>query len=315
MTTRRVVFFGTPGFAVPSLRAIIDGPEQICAVVTQPDRPAGRGRHVQASPVKVCAREYNLPVLQPDRVTEPSFVDTFTALNVDLAVVVAFGQIFQRALLDIPRYGFINVHSSLLPAYRGAAPINRAIIDRCRHTGVTIMQLDEGMDTGDIILQEKTAIGSDDTAADLHDRLARLGADLLRTALDLLPRKGWTPVPQDHEKASYAPRLKKNDGLINWSRDAEALDAQVRGMTPWPGCVTYLNGKKIKIHKVRFLSQPGNAEPGTVCAVSPEGIAVAAGRGMLLLQELQLEGRKRLASDDFIKGFSLQPGMVFSGSR
>jgi methionyl-tRNA formyltransferase len=309
MDKLRIVFFGTPEFAVPSLQELIDRGELIAAVVTQPDRPVGRGQQVKLTPVKELALKHNLPVLQPERVRASEFLETFRPLRPELAVVVAFGQIFPQALLDIPRHGFINVHSSLLPAYRGAAPINRAIINGDTETGATIMQLDAGMDTGAILLQEPAPILPEDTAQSLHDRLAKLGAKLLGTALDQLRQGLWQPVAQDEARATYAAIMKKEDGLIDWNKDAGSLVNQTRGMTPWPGCFTYLDGKILKIHRAEVIEKSCGMQPGTVIAAESGGIEVAAGRGSVLLQEVQLEGKKRMAARDFLKGYRLAAGM------
>jgi methionyl-tRNA formyltransferase len=313
MDSLRIVFFGTPEFAVPSLQELIARKEDIIAVVTQPDRPVGRGQQVKPSPVKELALKQHLSVLQPERVRRPEFLDVFRSLKPDLAVVVAFGQIFPRALLDIPGLGFINVHSSLLPAYRGAAPISRAIINGEAETGVTIMQLDEGMDTGSILLKAPMPILPQDTAATLHDRLAVLGAQLLGEALDQLRDGAWKPVAQDEAGATYAAMMKKEDGCIDWSRDAGSIVNQVRGMTPWPGCHTWLGDKMLKIHRAGALEKSHCAQPGTVVAVEPEGMEVAAGRGSVLVQEVQLEGKKRMTAGDFLKGYRLAAGTRFAG--
>jgi methionyl-tRNA formyltransferase len=313
MDSLRIVFFGTPEFAVPSLQELIVRTEDITAVVTQPDRPVGRGQQVKPSPVKELALTHHLPVLQPERVRRPEFLENFRSLKPDLAVVVAFGQIFPKALLDIPPHGFINVHSSLLPAYRGAAPINRAIINGEAETGITIMQLDEGMDTGAILLQAPAPILPQDTAATLHDRLAVLGAQLLGKALDRLREGAWEPAAQDEATATYAAMMKKEDGCLDWTRDAGSLVNQVRGMTPWPGCYTWLDDKMLKIHRAEALETSHRAQPGTVVAAEPGGIEVAAGRGSVLLKEVQLEGKKRMPAGDFLKGYRLAAGMSFAG--
>ena len=308
MDKLKIAFFGTPEFAVPALQKLIDRGEDIMAVVTQPDRAVGRGQQVKLTPVKQLALTYALAVLQPERVRQPEFLEAFRQLKCDLAVVVAFGQIFPQALLDIPPYGFINVHSSLLPAYRGAAPINWAIINGETETGATIMQLDAGMDTGAILLQERLPIQPDDTAQTLHDRLARLGAQLLGKALDELRQGLWQPRAQDGSQATYAALMKKDDGLIDWTRDSRSLVNQVRGMTPWPGCFSFIDGKILKIHRAAALEKKHGHQPGMVMAADAEGIEVAAGSGSVLLREVQLEGKKRMEARDFLKGFRLKAG-------
>lgn len=307
----RIVFFGTPRFALPTLQTLILRGQQPIAVITQPDRRVGRGQHVQVSPVKDSALRAGLPILQPEKVRAPDFLERFRALEPDLAVVAAYGQIFSRSLLDIPRLGFINVHSSLLPAYRGAAPINWAIIKGEQISGVTIMQVDLEMDSGPIIVQQKEPIAPDDTAAALHDRLAVLGGRLLGQALDQLAGPGWQPVAQQHELATYAPMLSKNDGLIDWSQPAAAIYNRLRGMTPWPGCFTLLEGRILKIHAavVRDASS-GSAAPGTVLQAEEEGITVATGAGVLVVVALQLEGKKQMGAGDFLKGTGVKPGTV-----
>jgi methionyl-tRNA formyltransferase len=310
MENHKIVFFGTPEFAVPSLQLLIDRKEEVLCVVTQPDRPVGRGQKLKFSPIKELALKYDIKILQPERIKDPKFIDQFQKLSSDLAVVAAYGQIFPKTLLEIPQNGFINVHSSYLPFYRGAAPINQAIINGEKETGVTIMLLDEGMDTGDIILQEKILIGSEENASMLHDRLAVFGAELLGKAIDMLESGGWDPVPQDNQKATYAHLLKKEDGQINWKIPAETIFNQIRGMTPWPGCFSRLNKKILKIHKAKILDTKKEAVAGQVLSVSGDGIEVSTGMGTMLLIEIQLEGKKRMAAADFIKGYKLEPGTV-----
>ena len=311
MQDKRIVFFGTPRFALPSLQELIRRGQNPVAVITQPDRRVGRGQHVQVSPVKDVALRAGLQILQPEKVRAPDFLEQFRSLEPDLAVVAAYGQIFSRSLLDVPRLGFINVHSSLLPAYRGAAPINWAIINGERETGVTIMQVDLEMDSGPIIVQQREPIAPDDTAAALHDRLAVLGGRLTGQALDQLAGPGWQPVAQQHELATYAPMLSKSDGLIDWSQPAVAIYNRLRGMTPWPGCFTLLEGRILKIHAAVVRDAcSGPAAPGTVLLAEEEGITVATGAGALVVVELQLEGKKQMCAGDFLKGTVLQPGTV-----
>jgi len=310
---QKIIFFGTPEFAVPSLQALIDRKENILGVITQPDRKVGRGQKLKFSPIKELALKHNIKILQPEKINDPKFSDQFQKLSADLAVVAAYGQIFPKKLLEIPPNGFINVHSSYLPFYRGAAPINQAIINGEKETGVTIMLLDEGMDTGDIIQQEKTVIDPEENASMLHDRLSVFGAELLGQAMDMLGSGGWNPVPQDNKKATYAQLLKKEDGLINWSLPAETIFNLIRRMTPWPGCFTRLNKKILKIHKAKNLDTKKEANAGQILSMSGDGIEVSTGKGTLLLKEVQLEGKKRMAAHDFIKGYKLEPGTVLGG--
>jgi len=302
---------GTPRFALPSLQILIDRAETVIGVVTQPDRPAGRGRHVAVPPVKELAARQELPVYQPRKAREEQFIEQVRALSPELIVVVAFGQILPRALLDIPPLGCVNVHASLLPAYRGAAPINWALINGETVTGVTIMALDEGMDTGDILLQKEVSILPDDTAAVLYDRLAESGAALLGEALEQLASGGWTRIVQDHARATYAPILKKEDGWIEWSKSARKIHNQVRGMNPWPGCFTFFRGKLLKIYHTEVLSDRTGDVPGKITAVSADGVAAATAHGTVLIKELQLEGKKKMTAGEFIKGQGIRAGEAF----
>jgi methionyl-tRNA formyltransferase len=311
----RILFMGTPRFALPSLQILIDRKETVIGVVTQPDRPAGRGQQVVLPPVKGLAGNHALPVYQPLKVREAQFIGEVRSLAPELIVVVAFGQILPRALLDIPPLGCVNVHASLLPAYRGAAPINWALINGETVTGVTIMLLDEGMDTGDILLQQPVAILPEDTTATLHDRLAVSGAALLGEALDQRAANGWTRIVQDHARATHAPILKKEDGRIPWSKSACEIHNQVRGMNPWPGCFTFFRGKLLKIYQTGVLEKNAGAAPGEITAVTDQGIEVATGSKVLLIQELQLEGKKRMPAGDFIKGQGIKAGEDFTSQR
>jgi methionyl-tRNA formyltransferase len=248
-------------------------------------------------------------------VRDAHFIAQIKELSPDLIVVVAFGQILPRSLLDIPAFGCINVHASLLPFYRGAAPINWVLINGETETGITIMLLDEGMDTGDMLLQEKLPLMPTDTVATLHDRLAQSGARLLGKALDELGSTGWTRIQQDHAKATYAPLLKKEDGLIQWQKSAREIHNQIRGMNPWPGCFTYFNGKLLKVFAVEVGEQQAKGTPGSIVEISEKGIAVATGTGTLILKEIQLEGKKRMPVEEFIKGKTIKAGDVLSSEK
>ena len=306
---------GTPRFSLPSLQILIDRAESILGVVTQPDRPSGRGQQVVEPPVKNFAARQGLPVYQPRKVKEEQFIKQVQALAPDLIVVVAFGQILPRALLDIPLLGCVNVHASLLPAYRGAAPINWVLINGENVTGVTIMALDEGMDTGDILLQKPVSILPDDTAATLHDRLAASGAALLGAALEQLGEGRWTRIAQDHARATYAPLMKKEDGRIQWSKSAHEIHNQVRGMNPWPGCFTFFRGKQLKIYHTEVFADKTGDVPGKITAVGDRGVEVATASGTLLIQELQLEGKKKMPAGEFIKGQEIKAGEEFTSQR
>jgi len=305
----RVIFMGTPQFACPTLQRLIDRGDEIPAVVTQPDRPKGRGQKSVPPPVKELAERHGLPVLQPIKVRAPEFIESVREMNPDVVVVVAFGQILPKALLEIPRYGCINVHASLLPRYRGAAPLNWCIINGEIETGVTTMLMDVGLDTGDMLLKKATPINPDEDTSSLHDRLSLIGADLLQETLDLLVQGKLVPEKQDDALSCYAPMLKKEDGLIDWTRDARTIRNLVRGMTPWPGAFTYLDGKLVKVYRARIGE--GKGTPGTVLAAGRDGIEVACGGGSLLLDELQLEGKKRLPVRDFLAGCRITPGTAF----
>jgi methionyl-tRNA formyltransferase len=306
MTGMRIVFMGTPEFACPTLRTLIERGEQVVAVVTQPDRPKGRGQQTLPPPVKVVAEQHGIPVLQPVKVRLPESIEEIRGLNPDLIVVIAFGQILPKALLDIPKYGCINVHASLLPRYRGAAPLNWCIINGETETGVTTMMMDVGLDTGDMLLKRSTPIGADEDTQSLHDRMSQLGAELLAETLDRLARGELVPEKQDDALTCYAPMMKKEDGLIDWSRDAQAIKNQVRGMTPWPGAYSFLDDKLLKVFRVQTAS--GSGAPGEILSLGRDGIEVACGTGSLVLAELQLEGKKRLPAGDFLAGYKLQPG-------
>jgi len=301
---------GTPEFAVPTLEVLHDSRHHVLAVVTQPDRPKGRGRRMVASPVKEAAAACGYPVLQPARVRETRFLEKIIALNPDVFVVVAYGQILPASVLAIPRLGAINIHASLLPAYRGPAPIQWAIINGDQETGVTTMWMDEGMDTGDILLAAKVPIGPGDTAQTLHDRLAQAGVELLIDTLDHLASGLVAGTPQDPSEATYAPLLKKEDGRVDWSKEAKSLDAFVRGMNPWPGAFTFLLGKRLKIFKANYVQKGARGKPGTALPGFPGDLNVATGRGILSLKEVQLESGKRLGIEEFLRGCAVPPGTI-----
>ncbi|WP_027363629.1 methionyl-tRNA formyltransferase [Desulfotruncus alcoholivorax] len=311
----KVVFMGTPDFAVPTLKEIINAGHEVAAVVTQPDRPGGRGKKIKMAPVKLAAGELGLQVFQPDKVRDPGFVQELRRLNPELIVVAAFGRILPGEILNLPRYGCINVHASLLPAYRGAAPIHRAVINGERETGVTIMLMDAGLDTGDMLLQEKITIGPEDTVGVVHDRLAVLGGRLLVKAMELIQTGRAKPVPQDDSKSSYAAMLKREDEIICWAEDAVVIKNRVRGLNPWPGARTELEGKVLKIWRVSLAGDaPVQGKPGQVLEASAgRGILVRAGNAVLSLDELQLQGRKSMRAADFLRGNPLTPG-IFLGS-
>ncbi len=304
-----IVFMGTSGFAVPILRALFDH-YTLIAVVTQPDRPCGRGRRLSVPRVKESALQLNIPVFQPRRAGEPAFVDEIRKLKPRLIVVAAYGQILPEALLHVPEMGCINVHASLLPRYRGAAPISRALADGESSTGVTTILMDEGMDTGPILLSRTVPIDPKDTAASLQERLAVVGAGAVLETIGGLEKKGIRPVPQDESQATYAPPLRKEDGWIDWSQPASVLHRRMRALNPWPGTFTRLGGKILKVFSAEVDETYQSENPGCIVNAGPEGIRVATGKGHLILKEIQAEGKKRLLVRDFLLGHPVEPGKI-----
>jgi methionyl-tRNA formyltransferase len=307
----RTVFMGTPEFALPTLEGLLTAGLDLVGVYTQPDRPSGRGKQLTPPPVKQLAMTRGIPVFQPVKLRLPEVVAELRALAPDLIVVVAFGQILPKSVLDIPRYGCINVHASLLPKYRGAAPINQAIIDGATETGITTMFMDVGLDTGDMLVKRTTPIGPLETAGELHDRLAALGRDAMLATLDRLCAGTLTREQQDDALSCYAPMLKKEQGRIDWTRPATDLHNQVRGLDPWPGAYTLLAGEPLKLARTRPAHEAHTVAPGTVLGADAAGVRIACGAGVLSVGELQLPGRKRLPAADFLRGCSLPAGTRF----
>ncbi len=305
----KIVFFGTPEFAVAPLKALLDDGREIIAVVTQPDRKSGRGRKVHACPVKEEALKAGIRVFQPENVRDPAFIHELKALCPSVIVTVAYGQILPSDIIHLPESGCINIHASLLPKYRGASPINRAVIDGEKTTGITTMLMDEGMDTGPVLFQEKIEITPDDTAGSLSDRLSWTGAQLIIKTLDEMEKGNARPVPQTGE-ASYAPIMKKTDGLIDWTKSAYELSDFIRGMTPWPGAYAFLEGERIKIMRVDTLDEAGEA--GRVERVSKDELVIGAGTGSISVQEIQPSGKKAMAVRAFLQGKKLVRGMEFA---
>jgi methionyl-tRNA formyltransferase len=302
----RTVFMGTPEFALGTLEGLIDAGCQLVGVYSQPDRPSGRGNKLTPPPVKVRAEQGGIPFFQPLKLRQPEAVEQLRELAPDLIVVVAYGQILPKSVLEIPRYGCINVHASLLPAYRGAAPINQVIIEGKSETGVTTMYMDVGLDTGDMLVKRIIPIGPLETAGELHDRLAVLGREAMEETLHQLCAGTLRREVQDDSLSSYAPMLKKEDGIIDWSRPALQIHNQVRGLDPWPGAQTWLAGEVLKLAGTAPVTETGVA--GTVLASSADGVLIACGKGSLLVQQLQLPGKRRLAAADFLRGRALPPG-------
>jgi methionyl-tRNA formyltransferase len=313
----RIIFFGTPSFAIPALKSLLGGPDEVIAGVTQPDREKGRGRgggkgrEFFPCPVKKLILQHDLPILQPEKVTESIFQEVLKKLHPDLFVVVAYGQILPKSILEIPRYGAVNVHASLLPKYRGAAPIAWAILKGEKITGVTTMMMDEGMDTGDILLQKSIPIGEDEIRETLHEKLAVLGAQILLETLERMKAGNLRPVPQDHSRATYAPPLKKVDGRIDWTKEAIEIDRQVRAFNPWPGAFTEWEGRFLKIYKGEAREGASIGKVGVIVWVGSDFIEVGTGKNSFLIKEVQLEGKKRISIRDFLSGHPIPVGTVF----
>jgi methionyl-tRNA formyltransferase len=305
----RVIFFGTPDFAVPSLRALLEAGEEVIAVVTQPDRVKGRGHKLSAPPVKDVALSEHIPVLQPAGIRSPSFFDELAGLGPDVIAVVAYGRIIPPAILELPRMGCINVHGSLLPKYRGAAPIQRAIIDGERKTGITTMLMDEGLDTGDILLKEETEITDEDDAHTLGARLSVMGASLLVRTIKDLRDNLIRPIPQEGE-VSYAHPLKKEDGRIDWSQPAKRILDLVRGTSPWPGAYSFLSGERITIVRAKVATSDSGCSGGVIEKAGEE-FQVCTGAGILSIIEVKPEGKKAMPAGAFVNGRRLRRGMRF----
>ncbi len=309
----RLVFAGTPEFAVPSLRALCETGHALCAVYTQPDRPAGRGRKMRVSAVKRNALDLGLTVRQPITLRDPEVQLELRELDAELMVVAAYGLILPPPVLESPRLGCVNVHASLLPRWRGAAPIARAIEAGDTLTGISLMQMDAGLDTGPILARCETTIEPDDNAASVHDRLADLGAGLLVSCLPDIAAGRLPPQPQDADLATYAPKLEREEAEIEWSRTAFSLWCKLRAFNPWPVAHTYHDGVRIRVLAAEPVS--GNAVPGSVLGVDERGITVACGQGALRIRRLQRDGGKPLAAGDFLNGYPIEPGDQFRSSR
>lgn len=317
----RIVFMGTPDFAVGALEAILQAGHQVAAVVTQPDKPKGRGKEIQVTPVKACAMAHGIPVFQPVKVKEKEAVETLRGYNADIFVVAAFGQLLSEEILSMPEYGCVNIHASLLPKYRGAGPIQWAIINGEEKTGVTIMQMDKGLDTGDMLLKEEVVIDPKETGDSLHDKLASVGAGLIVEALAKLERGELVPEKQNEEDTCYAKRLQKSMGRIDWQQSAGKLDCLIRGLISWPGAYTVLRGKNLKIWEIEAVERPRNVPedsavhsdpdavlPGTVVAVTREAFYVKTGEGILKILAVQPEGKKRMPVKEFLLGYQVKAG-------
>jgi methionyl-tRNA formyltransferase len=305
-----IIFMGTPDFAVPTLQALVQNGYDVALVVTQPDRPKGRSRQPVAPPVKIKAMELNLKILQPETLKNEKFIEQIRHIQPDFLVVVAFGHILTEKILQVPKIGSINVHASLLPKYRGPAPIQWAIINGECRTGVTTMLMDQGLDTGDILLTRAESIFAEDTSADLHDRLAVSSADLLIETLVGYASNKIIPTPQDHSQATYAPLLKKEDGHIDWQKPAKELESFIRGMTPWPGAFTYHHQNRLKVLRAAWVLENTLQPAGTIIPGFSGELRVATGKDALLILEIQGPSGKRLDIADFLRGYSLPPGAI-----
>lgn len=307
----RVIFMGSPDFALPCLDQLLASPHEVVAVVTQPDRPKGRGNKLTFTPVKELSMEEGIAVYQPENINHPDFVRQIKALAPDVMVVVAFGQLLKPELLDMPPLGCINVHASLLPKYRGAAPIHWAMINGEKETGVTTMYMDAGMDTGDIILKKTLPIEENDTMGSLHDRLAEAGGVLLMETLDLIEKNQAPRVPQDPALATYASLLKREHELVDWSKSSRQVYNLVRGMNPWPGAYTIFNHKTVKIWETEVSEEDSTGRSGAVLdLVTGKGIRVQCGKGSIWLNILQPQGKRNMSGDDWARGARLEKGSV-----
>lgn len=312
----RIVFMGTPDFSVPTLEALVASEHEVVGVVTQPDKPKGRGKEIHMSPVKECALQHNIPVYQPVRARDEAFVDEMRALNPDVMVVIAFGQILPKSLLELPKYGCVNIHASLLPKYRGAAPIQWAVINGDEETGITTMMMDVEMDTGDMLEKTVVKLDPEETGGSLFDRLSLLGGDLILSTLSKLEKGEITPVPQDHEKATYVKKISKSMGDIDWNMDAVSIERLVRGLNPWPSAFTRWNGKMLKIWEAKVLPDPDVKLPcGSVISASDEGLKIQTGAGVLCVTSLQLEGKKRMDTAAFLRGYQVAAGSMMERSE
>ena len=309
-----IIFMGTPEFALPTLKDLHQSSHTVLSVITQPDKPKGRGQKLLVSPIKQFALDFNLPVLQPKTVNDPEFIHTLNQNQPDFIIVVAFGQILSETFLKIPKQFCINLHSSLLPKYRGAAPIHRSILNGDTRTGVTSMIMDKGMDTGDILLMQETPIHKSDNAQTLHDTLSEMGGNLVLETLVRLEKNTLLPTPQNNNLATYAPKLKKEEGLVRWEKNANTLFNQVRGLTPWPGSYTLLNKKRLRILKAQVTEGTLDDQPGQIARVTDIGIEVGTGQDRLILTELQPEGKKSMSAKSFLAGHKIERGTLFDSN-
>lgn len=306
----KIVFMGTPDFAAGALKSLIEAGHEITAVVTQPDKAKGRSQELLPPPVKVVALEHGIPVLQPVRIKRPEEVEKLKQYPADIYVVAAFGQLLSQEILDIPEFGCLNIHASLLPKYRGASPIQHVIIDGEEKTGITIMQMDAGLDTGDMLYQKEIVISPKDTYASLHDKLMVLGGEAIVEALPLLEQGKLVPRKQEDALSCYAHLIDKTMGKLDFTKSAEILDRLIRGLNPWPSAYTTYHGKQLKVWEAEPVESPKAGKPGEILAVEKDAVLVAAGSGALRITSLQLSGKKRMSAHDFLLGVRMTPGEI-----
>ena len=314
----RIVFMGTPDFSVPVLESLVESEHEIVLAVSQPDKPKGRGKELQPTPVKKKAQEYHIPVLQPEKVKEQQVVEELRKIQPDCIVVVAFGQILSKEILDLPKYGCVNIHASLLPEYRGAAPIQWAVIDGLKETGITIQQMDIGVDTGDMLDKLTVPIASDETGGSLFDKLSKLGGPLLLETLKKLEEGTASPVKQDDSKSTYAKMLDRSIGNIDFSKSAEEIERLIRGLNPWPSAYTFYQGKMLKIWRAQVIEESASwntSQTGEIVKTDKEAIYIRTGKGILKILEVQLEGKKRMDTAAFLRGVKVEAGQVLQRNK
>lgn len=307
----RVIFMGTPDFAVGTLEEIIAAGHEVALVVSQPDKAVGRSKALKYTPVKACALAHGIEVYQPERVRNEECIECLRSYEPDIIIVEAFGQLIPKAILDMPRYGCVNVHASLLPKYRGAAPIQWAVINGDPVTGVTTMRMDEGLDTGDMIMKREVALRGDETGGSLFERLSEAGAKLCVETMAAIENGTAVYTPQDHEQATHTKKIYKEMGSIDWSRDARTIECLIRGLDPWPSAYTRLHDRTLKIWKAKVIAGDSGMPPGCIVKADREGLLVQTGEGMLLLTEVQLEGKKRMSAEAFLNGCPVETGTYF----
>jgi len=308
----RIIFMGTPDFALPALHKLLNGPDQVVAVITQPDRPKGRGKKLSSPPVKLAAEQAGIPVLQPAKIRTEEFLDTLKGYSPDLIIVAAYGRILPRAILSLPPLGCINIHGSLLPRHRGAAPIQWAIIHGDSEAGVTIMQMDADMDTGDILLSAAIPLTDDETAGSLFDKLADLGGTTLAQALDMLRLDQLFPIEQNHNLATSSPPLSKEDGCLNWNKPALELHRLIRGLDPWPAAYSFIDGQRFRLFAPELVHRECERPAGTLILADQQGLLIATAKDCLRIKEIQPEGKKRMTVEAYLCGHPLTPGIILS---